>query len=170
MTTEPVIEHRGAKNYVAIETRVHMNEIPAVLPALIPKVYAWLNDRSIPAAGAPFFRYLAMNEKHELDVEVGVPVEQATQGDGEINAGFFTEGSYGVMTYTGDYKFMREAHMKLDAWLKQHGWREHFQVTSTHPKLGARTEFYINDPKVETDPAKWITEIVMLVTPAKEAV
>ena len=98
MTTEPVIEQRPAKNYVAIETRVHMNEIPVVLPDLFPKVYEWLNRHNIPAAGAPFFRYLAMNEKYELDVEVGIPVEQATQGGGEIKAGFFPEGSYVVMT------------------------------------------------------------------------
>ena len=170
MTTEPAIEQRNEINYVAIETRVHMNEIPAALPALFPKVYDWLNSRNIPVKGAPFFRYLAMNEKHELDVEVGVPVEEATKEDGEIKSGYFPAGPYVVMTYTGDYKFMRAAHMKLDEWLKQHGWREHFQVTPTRPKMGVRTEFYVNDPKVETDPAKWITEIVMLVTPAKEAV
>lgn len=163
MIAQPAIEHRAELHYVAIRTRVGMNDIPGTLPPLFPKVSNWMKDQHILPGGAPFFRYLAMNEKHELDVEVGIPVASAVNPGGEMLAGFFPEGSYAVLTHTGHYQHLREAHMQLDAWIKEQGYTEGFQVTGSGEKLGARTEFYINDPVVETNPANWVTEVVIFV-------
>ncbi|MES2893715.1 MAG: GyrI-like domain-containing protein [Bacteroidota bacterium] len=163
MMDQPVIQHREELHYVAIRTRVGMNDIPVVLPPLLSQVSTWMKDKNIVPAGAPFFRYLAMNEQHELDVEVGIPVATEVAPGPEMIAGSFPAGSYAVITHTGHYQRLREVHMQLNDWLKNEGWKEGLQVTPAQQKVGARTEFYINDPTVETNPENWVTEIAMLV-------
>ncbi|MEJ7587375.1 MAG: GyrI-like domain-containing protein [Ferruginibacter sp.] len=162
MVTEPVLENRGAQNYVAIRKRVNMNDIPAVLPPLIPEVITWLNENNLNAAGLCFFHYEAMTNHDELDVAVGLLVPEPVMGNGHMVTGAFPAGRYASILYTGDYQNMMEGHKALEDWISNNGLQEMRQNTDEGIKWGGRTEFYLTDPDTEPDPEKWKTEIIFL--------
>jgi effector-binding domain-containing protein len=162
MLSEPKIERRSEQPYFAIRKEVHMHDISAVLPPLIPKVMGYLKAKKADQAGPPFFLYLSMNENGDLLTETGFPVKNSDEGEGEIIAGSFPEGNYAIITYTGDYKNMMDAHVALEAWIAESGLTEKRNVTDEETTWGGRTEFYVTDPDDEPDPAKWVTDIVFL--------
>ncbi|MCF0057089.1 GyrI-like domain-containing protein [Dyadobacter sp. CY356] len=162
MTTEPKKEFLEAEPYVAIRQKVSMAEIPTVLPPLISEVFVWMAKQKIEQNGAAFFRYLSMDENSNLVVDVGVPTKAKVAGDNRIISSVFPEGEYAALTFTGDYKNLRQAHMLLEEWIKQNGYKER-SVPDDGRLVGCRVEFYISDPGEEPDPEKWVTEVCVLV-------
>jgi effector-binding domain-containing protein len=162
MLSEPKTEHRSQRHYLAIAKTVHMNDIPQVLPPLIPEVKQWMKTRSIEASGPDFFLYKSMNDCSELDTEAGFTVATAVDGDGRIIAGTFPEGTYASIIYTGDFKDMMQGHIALENWIREQGLKEKVQTLAGETRWGGRTEFYLIDPDNEPDPGKWQTEIVFL--------
>jgi hypothetical protein len=77
MLSEAHVIERSAQPYVAIKSQVTMQTLGAVLPGLHPHVFAWLGQRGISPAGAPFWKYNVIDMNRSLEVEVGVPVAAA---------------------------------------------------------------------------------------------
>lgn len=165
MTTEPKIEFFESEPYVAIRQKVTMAEISTVLPPLISEVYSWMEHEKIEGNGAPFFRYLTMDENHNLIVDVGIPTKTKITGSDRIISKMFPEGDYAALTFTGDYKNLRQAHISLDEWIKQNGYKDR-GVMDGGQLFGCRVEFYVSDPVAEPDPEKWVTEVCILVEKA----
>jgi len=163
MLTEPKIEKRDEQPYVAIRSKVAMNEIPTLLPPHIHEVIDWVNKHHIKQAGPVFFHYRSMGSDGQLVVEVGVPVDHPVSGDDRVNAGTFVTGNYVVVTHTGPYNGLSSAHMQLEEWIKKKGLTEKAIRTNEGKLWGSRTEFYPTDPVIEPNPAKWQTEIAVLV-------
>ncbi|WP_159473769.1 GyrI-like domain-containing protein [Dyadobacter sp. 3J3] len=165
MTTEPKIEFLENEPYVAIRQKVSMAEIPTLLPPLISEVFNWLKKENIEANGAPFFRYLSMDEHKILIVDVGVAIKTKVTGDGRIISKAFPKGDYAALTFTGDYKNLPQVHISLDDWIIQNGYRE-CSVLEDGQLVGCRVEFYFSDPIAEADPEKWVTQVCILVEKA----
>lgn len=165
MTTEPKIEFLEAEPYVAIRRKVSMAEIPTVLPPLISEVFIWMGKEKVEGNGAPFFRYLSMDEHNNMIVDVGIPTKIKVTGSGKIISRTFPEGDYAALTHTGDYKNLRQAHMSLDKWIKENGYKDR-GVMDDDQLVGCRVEFYVSDPATEPDPEKWVTEVCILVEKA----
>jgi effector-binding domain-containing protein len=162
MLSEPKTDYRPERFYLAIAKTVHMKDVPAVLPPLIPEVKAWMQSRNIAVAGPDFFLYKSINLQYELECEVGFPVEAAVAGDEYVQAGSFPAGTYASIIYTGDFKYMQQAHMALQDWIKEKGLKEKTDTVDGVACWGSRTEFYLVDPEFEPNPEKWQTEIVFL--------
>lgn len=165
MTTEPKIEFLEAEPYVAIRRKVSMAEIPTVLPPLISEVFIWMGKEKVEGNGAPFFLYLSMDEHNNMIVDVGIPTKIKVTGSGKIISRTFPEGDYAALTHTGDYKNLRQAHMSLDKWIKENGYKDR-GVMDDDQLVGCRVEFYVSDPATEPDPEKWVTEVCILVEKA----
>lgn len=163
MLTEPVLEYRNEQPYAAIRSEVSMQEIPAVLPPLVPEVFAWLGKNNVTPAGPPFFRYLACNPGNRFMVEVGVPVATAVNGDDRVQGGSFPTGRYAKVTHLGSYDRLKEAHMFLEAWVEKNGLHCKQSVSNGSISWDSRAEFYVNDWKEEPDPDKWQTDVLFLV-------
>lgn len=163
MLTEPKIETRNEQPYVAIRSKLAMQEIPRLLPPHIHEVFDWLDEHQVKPAGAPFFHYRAMQSNGQLVVEVGVPVENPVFGDKRVRAGAFPAGRYVVLTHIGPFNGLPGAHMQLEEWLKEKGLKGKEQKTDEGVVWGSRTEFYPTDPVKEPNPAKWETDIAFLV-------
>jgi effector-binding domain-containing protein len=161
MISAPQISERPEIPFVAIGTSVNMQDIPAVLPPLIPEITAWMADHGVEPAGPPFFLYRSRDSKNQMIAEVGVPVKEPVQGSGRVVSGTFPKGRYAHAIYTGDYQFMRQAHMQLDSWVKENNLHEAAMAMENGMQWGGRTESYLTDPRQETDPAKWKTEIAL---------
>lgn len=162
MLSEPKIEYRKQRYYLAIAKTVHRQEIPQILPPLIPQVKQWMNTHKIEASGPDFFLYKSINADNELECEAGFTIEVPIEGDSPIHLGSFPEGRYASLIYSGDFKDMMEGHMALENWIKEKGLKEKGERSQGVIKWGGRTEFYLVDPELEPDPAKWQTEIVFL--------
>lgn len=166
MTTEPKIEFFEAEPYVTIRQKVSMADISTVLPPLISEVFIWMGKEKIEGNGAPFFRYLSMDEQNNLIVDVGIPTKTKVEGNDRILSKVFPEGDYAALTYTGDYKNLRQAHISLDEWIIQNGYKDR-GVMDDGQLVGCRVEFYVSNPASEPDPEKWVTEVCILVEKGK---
>ncbi len=162
MLSEPKTESRQELHYLAIAKTVHMNDIPDVLPPLIPEVKEWMQARNIEAAGPDFFLYRSMHESGELECEAGFPVDTAVAGDERVIAGSFPAGNYASIVYTGHFKDMMQAHVALENWIEHNKLKENKQTKNGRTEWGGRTEFYLVDPEFEPNPENWQTEIVFL--------
>lgn len=162
MHREPTVEYYRERPYIAIGRKVNMKDIPVVLPPLIPHVLNFVGEKNLIQTGPAFFRYLTMDDE-DLEVEVGVPVQDFFEGDGEIVGSNFPAGKYATIKYFGDYKYIRDAHEELESWMGKNRLVKKEQIADDGISRGCRIEFYITDPAIETNPDKWETDIVSLV-------
>jgi effector-binding domain-containing protein len=162
MVTEPKIAFCKAQPYVAIRQMVGMLEIPAVLPPLISEVFIWMGQQGVEGNGSPFFHYLSMDQDSNLLVDVGIPTKKNVEGTGRVIGQQFPAGQYASLTFTGDYKNLRQGHMALEEWLKENQYKEQGSIQNGE-WLGTRIEFYVSDPSAEADPEKWVTDLYLLV-------
>lgn len=161
MITEPKLEQRGEQPYVAIRSRVKMNEI-ASLPPLWGEVFGWLASKGIAPTGAPFWMYRIVDMEDKLEIDTAVPVATPVEGDGRVIAGMIPAGRYATLIYTGPYEGdgLMNATRDLLAWADEKGivW-DKWQSGATGEGWRARIEHYITDPAEEPDPQKWQTEL-----------
>jgi len=165
MLSTPIITYRDPRYYAAIRMRVAIRDIPDALPPLHPEVVAWLKKKEITPDGPPFFHYLQMTADEQLLVEVGLPVPDAVAGDDRIIGGMFPGGDYATLIHTGDYCYLMEAHMTLDAWVEEIGRCDKETIAGEGIAFGGRTEFYRTDEQEVPDPAKWETEVSFFLPP-----
>jgi effector-binding domain-containing protein len=162
MISEPKIEDRTEQPYVAIRTQVTMQEI-GTAPDLLGDVFAWLGERGITPAGAPFMRFLVINMETLLDVELGVPIAAPVTGDGRISADVLPSGRYATLVYTG-LDIGIEANAALLDWGAQQGLVWDTWVAENGDGFGARLESFLTNPETEPDTAKWETEVAIRLT------
>lgn len=165
MLSEPQIEFREKLPYLGIRKKVGMTEISKILPPLISEVFNWMSENDITHAGPPFFRYLSMDKNGDMLVDVGVPAKTASPGNDAVQSRFLPAGDFAVAIHTGHYENLKSAHMQLDKWINQNGYRE--TCTDEDGKMvGCRVESYVSDSDLEPDPDKWITELFILIKTA----
>lgn len=152
MQNKPRIEERPEQPYVAISARLKMEEIPTVLPPLIPEILEWVQEHGIAETGPVFFNYLDMTDGM-MTAEVGVPIETPKTGDGRVHGGSLPAGRYAVYTHMGNYRELPNAHRNLEIWAKENDLK----------LSGPCVEFYPTDPETEPDPKKWQTDILQFV-------
>ena len=86
ITVPPRIIERAAQPYVSITGLVTMQTIPEIADRM-PEVFGWLAGRGVEPAGAPFFKFNLIDMERELEIEVGVPVAEALDGDDVVRPG-----------------------------------------------------------------------------------
>jgi effector-binding domain-containing protein len=159
MLTEPAIIDRPAQPYVAIRAHVTMQTIGTVLPELHPQVFAWLRERGIPPAGPPFWKYNVIDMEREMEVEVGVPVGTAVDGDDRVLAGTLEAGRYASLRHTGHPAQLIDATRALLDWAAEQGLTFDVTPSPEGDRWAARLEIYETDPAVEPDMSQWTTQL-----------
>jgi effector-binding domain-containing protein len=159
MLTEPEVITRDAQPYVAIRASVTLQNIGTVLPGLHPQVFAWLGERGIPPAGAPFWKYNVIDMERAMEVEVGAPVAAAVDGDGQVLAGVLPAGRYATLRYTGHPDGLFDATVALLDWAKQQNLTFDVSQTEDGDRWAARLEIYETDPAIAPDMTKWTTQL-----------
>ena len=92
MPQSPTVETRIDQAYAAIPVKVSMDELGSVVPPLTGQVFDWLADRGIRPAGPPFWRYVVVDMDADLELETGVAVASAVEGDERIRTGALPGG------------------------------------------------------------------------------
>jgi effector-binding domain-containing protein len=160
--TEPEAGFRETQPYVAIRQRVGMEQIPAMLPPLIPEVFNWMKEEGVEIAGPPFFRYLSRDSDNNMVAEVGVPTRTKVAGKGRITSRELPPGHYASLIFTGNYSDLMQGHKVLDEWIKENKYQE-TGVLEAGEFAGCRVESYVSDPATEPDPEKWVTDLCVFV-------
>ncbi len=62
---------------MAIRSVVSREEIGTAAGKLFGEVFGWLHGHGLAPAGAPFFRYGAVDMERGLEIEFGVPTRRA---------------------------------------------------------------------------------------------
>ncbi|RYY24079.1 MAG: AraC family transcriptional regulator [Chitinophagaceae bacterium] len=162
MLSDPTIQHRNEQFYLVIPATVHQRDIPQILPPLIPEIKTWMEEHQVAPSGPDFFLYKNMDNSGMMDCEAGFPVNHFVAGDERVITGSFPAGKYASIIYTGHFKYMMQAHMALENWIRQQGLQERSQTKNGKTEWGGRVEFYLVDPELEPNPEKWQTEIVFM--------
>jgi effector-binding domain-containing protein len=161
MTSEPTVEQRNEQHYVAIRAKVTMQDFASVIDASFPEVFAWLGKHGTAPAGAPLIRYLVIDMATQMEVELGVPVATAVQGDARVSSGVLPAGRYVALVFTGDYSGLMGANKVLLDWAAEQGLVLDQHSTDKGDAFGGRVESYLTDPRAEPDSSKWETEVAI---------
>ena len=158
MSAAPEIVTRAEQPYVAIRARVTMAELGG-LGARFGEVFGWLGARGLAPAGAPFFKYNLIDMTAELEVEAGVPVAAAVDGDDRVVSGVLPAGRYATLTHVGHPSELVEVTKALLDWAAQQGLRWDMPPADGGERWGCRLEIYLTDPSQEPDMSKWQTQL-----------
>lgn len=162
LMTEPAIETRPERPYVAITRRVSMESFASVIPPLLGQVFAWLERSGVAPSGLPFFRYSVINMPGEMEISAGVPITESVDGNNEVDPGMIAAGRYVTATHTGHPEELMEATRRLLEWAESREvtWAMHSEPDGEH--WDGRFEFYFDSPEDEPDMTKWRTELAFL--------
>jgi len=159
MSATPEIMTRAEQPYAAIKARVSMSELGG-LGARLGEVFAWLGARGVAPAGAPFFKYNAIDMMRELEVEAGVPVAAAVDGYADVLSGVLPAGRYATVTHEGHPDKLVDATGALLDWAAGQGLKWDMSPGDNgEERWGCRLEFYLTDPSEEPDMNKWKTQL-----------
>jgi len=126
---------------------------------LLPKILNVAEAADGEMAGAPFARYLGV-QGTELEVEVGLPLAEPIDGDGEIVAKPLPAGPAAVTWHIGHYEELGKAHAALAEWAK----------ANSRTAAGGPWEVYFSDPADDDDPKGWRTQVVLPLQPESDGV
>jgi effector-binding domain-containing protein len=130
------ILERPVQVAASIRTRTSVSELPVLMGQTFGKLMQYLGKIGVSPAGPPFAAYYNM-DMQDLDVEIGFPVKDAVQGEGEIEPVEIPGGAYVSCLYTGPYEDFELPYNALTAWLEENG----------RQGTGVSYEFYLNDPE-----------------------
>jgi effector-binding domain-containing protein len=157
--SEPEIVTRAGQPYAAIRARVTMAELGG-LGARLGEVFGWLGAHGLAPAGAPFFRYNVIDMAAELEVEAGVPVASAAEGDDQVLTGVLPAGRYATVTHMGHPDELMEVTSGLLEWAAGQGLKWDMSPGDSGERWSCRLEIYLTDPNEEPDLSKWATQLM----------
>ncbi len=98
-----------------------------------------LGREEVEIAGPPLLVYHDMiDEETAGDVEIGVPVDRALPGHGEVYGRELEGGAMAATVHHGPYEEIAPAYHTVIGWISEHG----------HEIAGPPREIYLNDPQV----------------------
>lgn len=158
MSAVPEIATRAEQPYVAVRARVTMAELGG-LGGRFGEVFGWLGAHGRAPAGAPFFKYNVIDMERELEVEAGVPVAAAVDGDDHVVSGVLPAGRYATLTHVGHPSELMEVTRELLDWAAGQDLRWDMSPADGGERWGCRLEIYLTDPSQEPDMSKWQTQL-----------
>jgi effector-binding domain-containing protein len=158
MSSAPEIETRAEQSYVAVRAKVTMGEI-AAFARRFGEVFGWLDSHGLVPAGPPFFKYNVIDMARELEMEAGVPVATAIDGDDQVVAGVLPAGRYATLTHVGHPSELMAATRALLDWAAEQGLAWNVTPGEDGDRWACRLENYLTDPEQEPDMSKWVTQL-----------
>lgn len=144
----PTVERRDAFDYLGIEVRASLRDWSEV-NACVPELLAWMEDRGVRAAGAPFYRIVRAGSVDEpFEVVVGVPVDGEDPGDERVSRSTMPAGVYATYLLTAWFDEVWQVHDSVNRWLE----REGRTLDTEDDAFVAFYEQYLTDPQSEPDP------------------
>jgi effector-binding domain-containing protein/carbon monoxide dehydrogenase subunit G len=135
-------------HYLAVRDTVSVFSISSKLGLFYHQVGEVMKKQKLNMAGAPFAIYYT-ESKTNWDMDAAIPTDKPGKADGIVKPGTIKSGHAVVAHYFGDYMKVSAAYEALHKWIAQ----------NDKKIIGAPWEVYMNDPGIETDTAKWQTDV-----------
>ena len=161
MSIAAEITERPEQPYIAVKAQVTMQAISAIADR-IPEVFGWLAAHGVAAAGPPFLKYNVIDMARQLEIEAGVPVAAAVEGDDGMLSSVLPAGRYATTIYVGHPAKLVDATAELLAWAAAQGLVFDVSETDAGERWGCRLEIYLTDPARQPDMDKWETQLAFL--------
>jgi effector-binding domain-containing protein len=159
MSQEPTIVEWPAQPYAAITAQVTLQNIGEVVPPLSGEVVGWLAQRGVAPAGPPFWKYNVIDMQRGLEVEAGVTVAAAVEGDARVQPGVLPAGRYVTARHVGHPSTLIAATAALLDWAQAKGLTWDVTPSPAGDRWGCRLELYLTDPQTEPDMNRWETQL-----------
>jgi hypothetical protein len=113
---------------------------------LLKELYKWLDQHAVTAYHSFFLRLHVIDMKGQMDLEVGVTLDRAHEGDARVRPGALPAGNYVTLTY-------REHDLRANALLQNWAADQGIAFDKTPSPAGdiwnCRYEAYVTDPRSE---------------------
>jgi len=162
MNGQPKIETRPDQPYVGTRKVIAMREFDREIPAMTAAVSQWLDAHHVRPSGRPFLRYHVIDMSERMDVELGIPTDQALATTGQVASQVLPGGRYAVLVYTGVDNAVSATKGLLD-WIASQGEQPIAHASEQGEVFQARYEIYLTDPETEPDKRRWMIEVAILV-------
>lgn len=136
-----------------------MDKLASVVPPLNQEVFGWLAQRGVAPAGPPFWKYNVIDMDRGLEIEAGVAVPSAVDGDGRVLAGTLPQGRYATVLHVGHPSTLMAATAGLLDWGNANGLKWDVEPSPEGERWSCRLELYLTDPREQPDMSKWETEL-----------
>jgi effector-binding domain-containing protein len=134
---------------VAVRASLPTDQIGAWVPAAFEAVLTYLTEAGITPAGPPYARYTFHDDL--FAVEAGFPVPAPIPGHGHVIASSLPGGPAARTIHHGPYEHLDAAYHAVTTWLAGQGLQP----------AGPHWEVYHTDPRIEPDPARWRTDLIL---------
>lgn len=161
MRNEPVIEDRPEQPYIGTRGVMPMSDFERQIPAMRAAVTRWLQAHGLHPSGKPFLRYHLIDMPDHMDVELGIPLDDAPEANGPVRKGALPAGRYAVLTCRGVKNGVAANKTLLD-WIAEHGEEAVSHETEKGQVFKSRYETFLTDPVAETDQDQWETEVAII--------
>ena len=158
--SEPWIETRSEQPYIACRKDVSMGSLGSEIKSGIERVATHLKRADIEPAGPPFIRYLYIDMKEKLGIEVGFPVsESARPADSSLVRGFIPTGRYLCNDHIGAPDTMVHANAELQRWAEDQQAELDVRAEDSGERWAGRFEHLLVGPETEANPQRWVTQL-----------
>lgn len=137
-----------AQPALTIRTWATLQELPGVIGQTLGSLKQYLAEHGRQPCGPPFVAYHNMDMQN-LDLEIGIPVEERFEGQGAIRPSCIPGGRLAACTFTGPSQDLARAYAALARLVERRGLRA----------TGVAYELYLNDPQT-TPPQQLQTRIL----------
>ncbi|WBS05407.1 GyrI-like domain-containing protein [Pseudoduganella sp. SL102] len=162
MDKRPRIEQRQERHYVGTRQVMAMRDFDREIPAMLAIVSEWLDAHHVRPAGRPFLRFHVIDMPERMDVELGMPTEQAQDAAGQVESHLLPAGRYAAMEYTGVENGV-EANTQLLDWIAAQGEQPNAHASEKGEVFQARYETFLTDTEAEPDQRRWSFEVAIQV-------
>jgi effector-binding domain-containing protein len=138
-----------AQPALIIKDSAMVDQIGAKMGEVYTKLMNYINSSNIQIAGPPFTVYYSWDYTKPFVMDIGIPIQSAANGEGEIIPTEIAAGEVVCTPYYGSYDGTGMMHEKIQQYLaaKNRTWE------------GFPWEVYVTDPQSEADTSKWLTMI-----------
>jgi len=151
MTYEIHLRETRPQPAASIQGHAAWTEIGSFVAGAVMEVYGVVGDQGMRLAGPPYTAYHnADSSEAQIDLEVGVPVDEPIEPAGRALPATLPGGLVATTIHAGPYEDVGAAYRALGKWVQEH-W---------HETAGPPREVYLNNPTQVQDPGGLRTEIV----------
>ena len=128
MTYTVRLEQAASRPLAILRLRAPMQQLSKVVPGACGTVWNVMRSQQVAGAG----RHVALYFDCEVNLEVGVELEQPFGGFGEVVDSSTPAGLVATTTHFGPYQLLGHAHDAIQQWCQSHG----------HTPAGPQWEIY----------------------------
>ncbi len=153
----------GGGYYMYVTTAVKQSEISEKVSPMIDQVIGYIQENKLNMAGMPFILYNSIdNINNTVIFSACIPIKEKviTPEGNPVLCGFMEPHPTLKTTLKGDYSHIQEAYVKAREYISKNN-------LVINPS-GNMFEVYKTDPEENPNPAEWVTEIYIPLTPVPE--